>query len=177
MPEKTPSSFRREKCRCRRAAPRVPAAKCRAQSSHTRTDCNFSRICSAQDSGSADPKSDHFEPKSGQNDPGLGLKYLEIDPKSASGGSQTTLILCHLGRKSFKLCPKCLTFRVFSRQSERNFGPFSGSPGPLLRREIPSLLALKLASLALQVPKNVLVRGRATCKMGRNSSRTGVKRP
>ena len=25
------------------------------------------------------------------------LKYLEIDPKSASGGSQTTLILCHLG--------------------------------------------------------------------------------
>ena len=123
-------------------------------------DCNFSRICSAQDSGSADPKSDHFEPKSGQNDPGLGLKYLEIDPKSASGGSQTTLNSVSFRAK--KLCPKCLTFRVFSRQSERNFGPFFGSPGPLLRREIPSLLALKLASMALQVPKNVLVRGRTT---------------
>ena len=89
-------------------------------------DCNFSRICSAQDSGSADPKSDHFEPKSGQNDPGLGLKYLEIDPKSASGGSQTTLILCHLGRKSF--APNVSHLGSFHGSPSGISAHFSGRP-------------------------------------------------
>ena len=45
-------------------------------------------------------KASILSPKVAKLTPGLGLKYLEIDPKSASGGSQTTLILCHLGRKS-----------------------------------------------------------------------------
>ena len=89
-------------------------------------DCNFSRICSAQDFGSADPKSDHFEPKSGQNDPGLGLKYLEIDPKSASGGSQTTLILCHLGRKSF--APNVSHLGSFHGSPSGISAHFSGRP-------------------------------------------------